>query len=52
MSGGAVRPRLPAEFKSDAVSMVIDGQRTVVDVARGLGLVPGRRRVTSWRKPI
>lgn len=39
VSGGAVRPRFPAEFKSDAVSMVIDGERTVVDVARGLGLV-------------
>lgn len=28
-----------SEFKADAVSMVIDGERSIVDVARGLGLV-------------
>lgn len=33
------RPRFSAEFKRDAVSMVIDGQRTVADVASSLGLV-------------
>jgi len=33
------RPRYSAEFKTDSVSMVIDGQRTVADVAASLGLV-------------
>jgi transposase len=37
--GGPKRPRYSAEFKKDAVSMVIDGQRTVADVAGSLGLV-------------
>lgn len=35
----ARRPRYSAEFKRDAVAMVIDGGRTVVDVAGSLGLV-------------
>jgi len=39
-SGGrARRPRYSAEFKADAVSMVIDGQRRVADVAASLGVV-------------
>ncbi len=36
---GPVRPRYSPEFKADAVAMVIDGERTVVDVAKVLGLV-------------
>ncbi len=36
---GAKRPRWTAEFKADAVRMVIDQNRSVVDVARSLGLV-------------
>ncbi len=36
---GPVRPRYSSEFKADAVAMVIDGERTVVDVANALGLV-------------
>ena len=34
-----VRPRFSAEFKADAVAMAIDGERTIVDVARSLGPV-------------
>ena len=37
--GGAKRSRYTAEFKSDAVAMVIDGQRTITDVAGALGVV-------------
>lgn len=37
--GASRRPRYSAEFKKDAVSMVIDGQRTITDVAGSLGLV-------------
>ena len=33
------RGRFTAEFKADAVAMVIDGDRSIVDVARSLGLV-------------
>jgi transposase-like protein len=33
------RVRYTAEFKADAVAMVIDAERSIVDVARGLGLV-------------
>ncbi len=36
---GPVRPRYSVEFKADAVAMVIDGERTVVDVVNALGLV-------------
>ncbi len=36
---GPVRPRYSPEFKADSVAMVIDGERTVVDVANALGLV-------------
>jgi transposase-like protein len=36
---GPKRERFTADFKSDAVSMVIDGDRSIVDVARSLGLV-------------
>jgi transposase len=34
-----VRVRRTAEFKADAVAMVIDQERSIVDVARSLGLV-------------
>ena len=36
---GRSRVRYTAEFKADAVAMVIDAERSIVDVARGLGLV-------------
>ena len=36
---GSRRGRFTPEFKADAVSMVIDGDRSIVDVARSLGLV-------------
>ncbi len=36
---GPKRGRFTPKFKSDAVSMVIDGDRSIVDVARSLGLV-------------
>jgi transposase-like protein len=39
VAAGARRARYTSEFKADAVSMVIDGERSIVDVARGLGLV-------------
>ena len=42
IEGSAEQPgrgRFTAEFKADAVAMVIDGERPIVDVARGLGLV-------------
>ena len=38
-SGGSRRPRYSDEFKADAVALVIDGERTIVDVAKSLGLV-------------
>lgn len=40
-SSGPRRSRYTAEFKADAVAMVIEGERSVVDVARGLGLHEG-----------
>jgi transposase len=36
---GMKRGRFTSEFKADAVAMVVDGDRSIVDVARGLGLV-------------
>jgi transposase len=36
---GSRRGRFTAEFRADAVAMVIDGDRSIVDVAHGLGLV-------------
>ena len=39
VSVGRVRPRFSVEFKADAVAMVIDGERSIVDVAKSLGLV-------------
>lgn len=36
---GSRTGRFSPEFKADAVSMVIDGDRSIVEVARGLGLV-------------
>ena len=36
---GSKRGRFTAEFKADAVAMVIDGDRSIVDVAGSLGLV-------------
>lgn len=39
VSSGRSRVRYTAEFKADAVAMVIDAERSIVDVARGLGLV-------------
>lgn len=38
---GPGRSRYTAEFKADAVAMVIEGERSVADVARGLGLHEG-----------
>lgn len=38
VSPGA-RPKYTAEFKKDAVAMVLDDERTIADVARSLGLV-------------
>lgn len=38
---GSRRPRYNAEFKADAVGMVIEGERSVADVARSLGLHEG-----------
>ena len=37
--GGPSRPRYPAEYKADAVALVLEGDRTIADVARSLGLV-------------
>ena len=37
--GGPARPRFTAEFKADAVAMVVDGERSIVEVAKALGLV-------------
>ncbi len=41
VASGPGRPRYSVEFKTDAVAvaMVIDGERTVADVAKALGLV-------------
>lgn len=39
VSGAGSRPRYSREFKADAVAMVIDGERTIADVSRSLGLV-------------
>ncbi|MEI6622923.1 MAG: transposase [Actinomycetes bacterium] len=39
VSGAGSRPRYSPEFKADAVAMVIDGDRTISDVAKSLGLV-------------
>ena len=36
---GSRRARYTPEFTADAVSMVIDGERSIADVARSLGLV-------------
>jgi transposase-like protein len=36
---GPARPKFTVEFKADAVAMVIDGERSIADVARSLGLV-------------
>lgn len=33
------RPKFTAEFKKDAVAMVLDEDRTIADVSRSLGLV-------------
>jgi transposase-like protein len=38
-SGGSRRPRYSPEFKADAVALVIEGERTIVDVAQSLGVV-------------
>ena len=43
---GLKRGRFTAEFKADAVSMVIDGGRSIVDVAARLGLV--EQTLGSW----
>ena len=37
--GGPSRPRYLAEYKADAVALVLEGDRTIADVARSLGLV-------------
>jgi transposase len=37
--GSGRRAKYSAEFKADAVALVIDGERTVADVAKSLGLV-------------
>jgi transposase len=39
VSKGQARPKFTVEFKADAVAMVIDGERSIADVARSLGLV-------------
>ena len=39
VSGGSRRPRYSPEFKADAVALVIEGERTIADVAKSLGLV-------------
>ena len=39
VSKGPARPKFTVEFKADAVAMVIDGERSIADVARSLGLV-------------
>ena len=39
VSGVRSRHRFTSEFKADAVAMVIDGDRSIVDVARSLGVV-------------
>lgn len=39
VSGAGKRVRYSLEFKTDAVAMVVDGERTVADVAKALGLV-------------
>ena len=37
--GGPSSSRYPAEYKADAVALVLEGDRTIADVARSLGLV-------------
>jgi len=44
--GGAKRSRYTAEFNSDAVAMVIDGQRTITDVAGSLVVV--EQQLGNW----
>jgi transposase len=43
---GSRRPRYTAEFKADAVAMVIEGERSIADVARSLGLVEST--LSNW----
>lgn len=43
---GSRRPRYSAEFKADAVAMVIDNERSIAEVARGLGLVEST--LSNW----
>lgn len=38
-SGSAGRRKFTAEFKADAVALVLDENRSIVEVARGLGIV-------------
>ena len=39
VEAGSRRARFTPEFKADAVAMVIDTDRMIVDVAQALGLV-------------
>ena len=50
VSGGRGRGRFTPEFRADAVAMVIDGDRSVVDVARGLGLV--EQTLGNWVRQV
>lgn len=45
-SPGPKRARYTAEFRADAVSMVLEGGRSVADVARSLGVV--EQTLGSW----
>ena len=47
-SGGARRPRYSPEFKADAVALVIEGERSIADVAKSLGLV--EQTLGNWVK--
>ena len=40
-SRGGRPSRVPPEFRRDAVAMVLDGSRSIADVARAVGVNPG-----------
>ena len=43
---GPRRPRYTAEFKADAIAVVVDGEQSVAEAARRLGLVEST--LSNW----
>ena len=43
---GGTRRRFAKEFKADAVALILDGDRSIASVARGLGI--GETNLGSW----